>query len=192
MSHVFTSNPVTSSNPTTVSPHAWEETTGLLSSLIPQTGGGKLSLTNPQAFNASKGVLKLGLAPMSEELRAETERVLREQAMMDRDFTGHEVSLARPLPTPGIMIPTESDLLPRPPTFKTIDVEREVNIVRDARKRIRLEPSVLANIDPSSTQANTVRARALPSICTYSLHDVAEGSVMDGIKAPSHTDHNAI
>ena len=88
--------------------------------------------------------------------------------MMDRDFTGHEVSLARPLPTTqGIMLPTESDLLLRPPTFKTIDVEREVNIVRDARKRIRLEPSVLANIDPPSAQANTLRARALPSICAY-------------------------
>ena len=137
-----------------------------------------MSLTNPQAFNASKGVLKLGSAPMSEELRVETERVLREQAMMDRDFTGHEISLARPLPTQGIMLPTESDLLPRPLTFKTIDVEREVNIVRDARKRIRLEPSVLANIDPSSPQANALRARALPSICAYTLHDVAEGSVM--------------
>jgi len=121
---------------------------------------------------------------MSEELRTETERLLREQAMMDRDFTGHEVLLARPLPTQGVMIPAESDLLPRPPTFKTIDVEREVNIVRDARKRIRLEPSVLANIDPSSTQANALRARALPSICTYTLHDVAEGLVMNDIYRP--------
>lgn len=192
MSHVFTSDPVTSSNPTTVPPHAWEETTGLLSSLIPQTSGSKVSLTNPQAFNLGKGALKLGPAPMSEELRTETERVLREQAMMDRDFTGHEVSLARPLPTQGVMIPTESDLLPRPPTFKTVDVEREVNIVRDARKRIRLEPSVLANIDPSSTQANALRARALPSICAYTLHDVAEGSVMNNIKAPPCADCNVI
>ena len=192
MSHLFTSNPVTSSNPITVSPHAWEETTGLLSSLIPQTSGSKINVTNPQAFNASKGVLKLGPAPIPEELRVETERVLREQAMMDRDFTGHEISLARPLPTQGIMNPTESDLLPRPPTFKTIDVEREVNIVQDVRKRIRLEPSVLANIDPSSAQANTLRARALPSICAYTLHDVAEGSVMKDIKAFLRINHNAI
>ena len=135
-----------------------------------------MSLTNPQAFNASKGALKLGSAPMSEELRVETERVLREQAMMDRDFTGHEITLARPLPTQGVILPTESDLLPRPPTFKTIDVEREVNIVRDARKRIRLEPSVLANMDPLSPQASALRVRALPSICAYTLHDVAEGS----------------
>jgi hypothetical protein len=72
----------------------------------------------------------------------------------------------------------ESDLLPHPATFKTIDVEREVASVRDARKRIRLEPSVLANIDPNSPQASTLRARALPSICAYTLHDVAEGCVV--------------
>ncbi|KAF8168182.1 TFIID and SAGA subunit [Crassisporium funariophilum] len=166
---------VTSSNPTAVSPHAWEESTGLLSSLIPQVSGSKTSLTNPQAFNASKGALKLGLAPLQDELRAETERVLREQAMLERDTAPFDSSFGRPL-VQGVTAPTEADLLPRPPTFKTIDVEREVNIVRDNRKRIRLDPSLAANIDPNSPQAGALRARALPSICAYTLHDVAEGA----------------
>ncbi|KIM48273.1 hypothetical protein M413DRAFT_439995, partial [Hebeloma cylindrosporum] len=168
---------VTSSNPTTVSPHAWEESTGLLSSVIPQASGSKANLTNPQAFNTSKGPLKLGPAPISEELRTEAERQLREQAMMDRDLNAqYDVPMTRPLFAPGLTAPTEADLLPHPPMFKTADVDREVNLVRDARKRIRLEPSVLANIDPNSAQANALRARALPSICAYTLHDVAEGS----------------
>ncbi|KAF8971402.1 TFIID and SAGA subunit [Flammula alnicola] len=168
---------VTSSNPTSVSAHAWEESTGLLSSLIPQANGSKTSLTNPQAFNTSKGILKLGPAPISEDLRTEAERVLREQAMMDRDLNAqYDLPMTRPLVAPGLTAPTDADLLPHPPTFKMADVEREVNLVQDARKRIRLEPSALANIDPNSPQASAVRARALPSICAYTLHDVAEGS----------------
>ncbi|KAG6912022.1 hypothetical protein DXG01_000270 [Tephrocybe rancida] len=170
---------VTSSNPSSVSSHAWEESTGLLSSLIPKASGSvTTSYTNPQAFNASKGDLKLGPAPLSEELRTEAERVLREQAMLERDPNGQYESYQFPRPTsmPGMIVPSESELLPHPPTFKTVDVEREVNNVRDARKRIRLEPSALANLDVNSTQASAVRARALPSICAYTLHDVAEGS----------------
>ncbi len=113
---------------------------------------------------------------MAEDLKAETERVLREQAMLDRDISAqYDVPYTKPLIAPGLTVPTEADLLPRPPTFKSIDVEREVGIVRDARKRIRLEPSNLTNVDANSPQASTLRAKALPSVCAYTLHDVAEG-----------------
>ncbi|KAJ7092656.1 TFIID and SAGA subunit [Mycena epipterygia] len=167
---------VTTSNTTSVSPNSWEESTGLLSSLIPRTNGSTTNLTNPQAFNMLRGDLKLGPAPMSDELRNETQRVLREQALVDRDPTAqYDMQTARQT-IPGVVAPTESDLLPHPPTFRTIDVEREANHVRDARKRIRLEPSLLANTDLSSTQAAAVRSRALPSICAYTLHDVPEGA----------------
>jgi transcription initiation factor TFIID subunit 5 len=166
---------VTSSNPTSVSPHAWEESTGLLSSLIPQPNG-STSLSSAQSFNVSKGELKLGPAPIPEDLRAEAERVLREQAMVERDPSApYDIQFPRPATLPGMLAPSESDLLPHPVTFKTMDVEREVNNVRDARKRIRLEPSVLGNIDINSPQASTLKSRALPSICAYTLHDVAEG-----------------
>ena len=143
--------------------------------MIPQPSGNRINLTNPQAFNLSKGDLRLGPAPILEELRAETERVLREQAMLDRDATQFDIQFPRPAIVQGLTAPNETDLPPRPPNFKTIDVEREVNAVRDARKRIRLEPSVLHNLDINSPQANALKARALPSICAYTLHDVAEG-----------------
>lgn len=176
-SGVFTRNIVTSTNPSSVSAHAWEESTGLLASLIPQANGVAANYTNPHAFNAAKGDLKLGPAPMSEELRTETERLLREQAMVDRDPSAqYEIQLTRPV-VPGTIAPTEADLPPHPATFKTKDVEREVANVRDARKRIRLEPSTLGSIDFNSPQASAMRARALPSICAYTLHDVAEGCV---------------
>jgi transcription initiation factor TFIID subunit 5 len=150
-----------------------------LSSLIPKTNG---NITNPQAFNASNGELKLGPVPLAEELRTEMERVLREQAILDRDPAAqYDLHYLRPPTVPGVNAPSESDLLPRPPTFKTIDVKREVESVRDIRKRIRLDPSALTNVDINAPQASSLRARALPSICAYTLHDVAEGFVICGM-----------
>ncbi|KAH7883518.1 TFIID and SAGA subunit [Phlebopus sp. FC_14] len=165
----------------TVSPNAWEESTGLLSSLIPKTSQGSTSaasttIPSSNTFNASKGELKLGPPPISEELRAETERALREQAMLDRDPSAqYDIHYARPTAAPGIVSPTEADLLPHPPSFKTVDVQREVEKVRDARKRIRLEPSTLSSVDLNSV-GGAARARGLPSICVYTLHDVGEGA----------------
>jgi transcription initiation factor TFIID subunit 5 len=147
----------------------------LLSSLIPQANGGTASLTNPQAFNSSNGELKLGPAPIQEELRVETERVLREQAIIERDASVQYDSFNLRPAVQGVVAPSESDLPPLPPSFKTIDLNREVEKVRDARKRIRLEPSALASVDLNSPQSGTARARALPSICAYTLHDVGEG-----------------
>src|SRR6266849_463160 len=68
----------------TTSASKFEDSTGLLSSLIPQSNGASTPFSNPQAFNSAAGELKLGPAPISEELRAEAEKSLREQAMMDR------------------------------------------------------------------------------------------------------------
>lgn len=166
---------VTSANATAVSPNAWEESTGLLSQLIPQTSAS--ATPNPHAFNASKGELKLGPAPISEELRAETERVIREQSVLDRDPNSqYDLQFLRPPAIPGVISPTESDMLPYPQSFKTVDVQREVEKVRDARKRIRLEPSALSSVDMNSVQGGAARARGLPSICAYTLHDVGEGA----------------
>ncbi|KAK7059031.1 Transcription initiation factor TFIID subunit 5 [Paramarasmius palmivorus] len=174
---VFTGNTVTASNPSSVSPNAWEENTGLLSSLIPHANGATSKISNPQSFNSSRGELTLGLPPMNEELRTEAERILREQAMVDRDpMVNHDLASLRPQPPPGVTAPSESDLLPRPPNFKTIDVDREVQAVRDARRRIRLDPSALNGVDLNSPQASAIKARVLPSICAYTLHDVAEGA----------------
>jgi transcription initiation factor TFIID subunit 5 len=135
-------------------------------------------VTNPQAFNATKGELKLGPVPLSDELRIETERLLRDQAVMDREPPlQQDTYYQRPPTAQGVIAPTEADLLAHPPTFKTIDAHREMEKVRDARKRIRLEPSALHNVDMNSPQAGAARIRALPSICAFTLQDVPEGYV---------------
>jgi len=154
---------------------SWEDSTGLLSSLVPQSNGASTPFANPQAFNSTAGELKLGPAPILEELRVEAEKSLREQAMMDRDPAAqYDNQLIRPTTVAGIISPTAADLLPHPQTYKILDVRREVEKVRDARKRIRLDPSALSSAD-GTTQGAAARP-SLPSVCAYTLHDVHEGS----------------
>lgn len=173
---VFTANVVTASSTSSVSANAWEESTGLLSSLIPQASGSTTTtLTDPQVFNSSTGELKLGPAPVPEELRDEAERILREQSMVEQGAAAQYENFNLRPTVPGVISPAESDLPPLPPSFKTVDVRREVERVRDGRKRIRLEPSALTSVDVNSPQSGAARARALPSICAYTLHDAGEG-----------------
>lgn len=95
---------------------------------------------------------------------------------MERDPTAQfDNQLIRPAAIAGVVSPTSADLLPHPPTFKTMDVRREVEKVRDARKRIRLDPSALSVTDGNTPQGAAARQRSLPSICAYTLHEVHEG-----------------
>ncbi|KAF8588495.1 TFIID and SAGA subunit [Ramaria rubella] len=176
---------VTTSSSSSVSIHAWEESTGLLSSLTQVNGTSEPSRPmDPQAFNASRGELKLGPFPVDDALRQEAERRLREQQMngFDPEVSGSS-QLDLPFPfgvvPAGIVAPSTNDLLPRPPQFRTVDVQREMDRVRDARKRIKLDPSVLSgdvDIHGFDKQSSTARAKALPSICAYTLHDAADGA----------------
>lgn len=156
----FNAYTVTSSNPTSLASTAWEETSGLLSSFASKTNGGP-----------SKLELKLGRAPLSDDLMQEVQHTIRQQDTIDGSMGQTDMVTA----TPGLVAPSESELPPLPTPFKRVDLDREVNAVRDARKRIRLDPTSLHSVDLNSPLANAARARALPSMCAYTLHDVPEG-----------------
>ncbi|EJD04005.1 TFIID and SAGA subunit [Fomitiporia mediterranea MF3/22] len=168
---------VTSSSTTVVPSYAWEESTGLLSSVVPQSAGAtdKRALVDAAAYNASKGDVKLGPPPIDEGLQSEVERFYREQVLAgsERELTAQDL---RPSTSSDLISPQPSDMPPLPPSFKTMDVKREVERIRDARKKIKLEPSALTlEKDSSSPQAAAARARALPSICCYTMTDVGDG-----------------
>lgn len=74
----------------------------------------------------------------------------------------------------GLLAASLTDLPPQAPTFRTIDVKREVQRIRDARKRIRLDPSLLTSPIPTPL-ADSARVAALPSICAYTFHDADDG-----------------
>ncbi|SPO23892.1 related to TAF5 - TFIID and SAGA subunit [Ustilago trichophora] len=92
----------------------------------------------------------------------------------------------------GLLAASITDLPPQAPTFRTVDVKREVQRIRDARKRIRLDPSLLNGSgstsstftsgvrDPSINAlgeqgAHAARVAALPSVCAYTFHDADDG-----------------
>jgi transcription initiation factor TFIID subunit 5 len=148
-------------------------------SLIPQ--GASTSYTDATTFNAAQGPLKLGAAPLDESLKLEAERVLREEANNDPHAIASlttDILLLRPTLFPGLVEPATSEVLPQPPSFRSVDIRREVERVKDARKRIRLDPSHLTpqarNMNSSGPQVAMARARSLPSICTYTLHDTSD------------------
>ncbi|PWN48989.1 WD40 repeat-like protein [Violaceomyces palustris] len=104
----------------------------------------------------------------------------------------------RPTFSSDLLAPSLTDLPPQPPTFRTVDIRREIQKVRDARKRIRLDPS-LVNLPAASTGlvgsvpgfltgvrdptvnamgeqgARAARVAALPSVCAYTYHDADDG-----------------
>ncbi|GAK68117.1 WD40 repeat-like protein [Moesziomyces antarcticus] len=89
----------------------------------------------------------------------------------------------------GLLAAGIDDLPPQAPTFRTVDVKREVQRIRDARKRIRLDPSLATSGAATFTSgvrdaavnalgesgANAARVAALPSVCAYTFHDADDG-----------------
>jgi transcription initiation factor TFIID subunit 5 len=171
---------VTTSHSTAIKSQYWQEAAVLTNaSLIPQ--GTNTAYTDAVTFNVAQGPLKLGAAPLDDGLKQEAERVLREEANNDPHAIASlttDILLLRPALAPGLAEPTAADLLPQPLTFRTVDVKREVERVKDARKRIRLDPAHLTsqarNMNVSGPQVAMARARSLPSICAYTLHDTSD------------------
>ncbi|KDQ20487.1 hypothetical protein BOTBODRAFT_183267 [Botryobasidium botryosum FD-172 SS1] len=157
---------ITTAPTTAVQETAWEESAGLIDSLVPPINGASTTSKNykpdPRAFNASTGELKLGPAPLSAGLREETDRALSADSLSLTDdpmagpngSTSHQggdrdgdVRMNGPSSVgsadPAQISPTFADLPPYPTAFRTMDIRREVERTRDMRKRIRLDPSVL-------------------------------------------------
>ncbi|GAA5973839.1 hypothetical protein JCM11641_003185 [Rhodosporidiobolus odoratus] len=108
--------------------------------------------------------LKLGTAPLNAQLQREVQRQLKDQdgedapagpstssatatnggengAEVESLTEGEEGAPLKDDTTsnlPDLIVPFPADLPPYPATFRTLDVQREVELVREARKRIKL------------------------------------------------------
>jgi transcription initiation factor TFIID subunit 5 len=135
--------------------------------------------------------LKLGMMPMDPKLEKEVQRSLISQGIStsasNNDSSDASASASVQTPTTDVQ---SSDLPPYPPSFRTIDVKREVEKVREARKRIKLGPP------PQQQRASAakggekgeadkealmqvVRGQSgtkwnLPSVCMFTLHDTGD------------------
>ncbi|QRW00358.1 transcription initiation factor TFIID subunit 5 [Ceratobasidium sp. AG-Ba] len=165
---------------TSVSPLTLEESTGLVSSLIPSTSHAGGTASTSSAFNLAQGPLKLGPAPLTQALQEETDRVLTEEGIQQRPATA----------VPGLIAPSHAELLPQPSTWKGPDVKREVEKIRDAKKKIKLDPNVLGP-DPGESMGSVERfttaqrSGALPSVCAFTVHDAMDGMTCAGFSQDS-------
>jgi hypothetical protein len=63
--------------------------------------------------------------------------------------------------------PTNADLLPYSNNFKTLDLRREVESIREARKRIRLGPEAFRD-------KQVEKEVWKPSVCAFTIHDAGQ------------------
>lgn len=150
--------------------------------------------TGPTAASALPPPLKLGPMPVDPKLSREVQRTLQAQGLSSTtvdqsgtssfaestipgthgDSNGND---ATPSALSGYAIPpvNVSDLPPYPPSFRTIDVKREVEKIKEARRRIRLGPvgsGGEAKHAPGALLNTTGQARYnLPSVCMFTMHD---------------------
>lgn len=167
----------------------WTENTGLISALIPsereKAGTTIGSVPSPVVFNKERGALKLGPAPLPDGLADEATRLLKEEGdadvLMADGTTAKQRRLAALSNEPPLVSPELSELPPRPILFKQIEVKKEMERLRDVRKRIRLEPGLVsASSDPDlglDRAALFAKSGALPSVCAYTFHDAGDGYV---------------
>lgn len=193
-------NQVTSSHSLSLSPNVWEESTGLISKLVPplpdasdmeSNDGANELAPSAEEFNAANPGLKLGLPGPEPALKEEVEKVLHEDQMhtlqmsngpVPHHIAGTDVrSLVVP-PSNGHPVPTPSDLPPMPPNFKAIDIKREVERVRDIRRRIKLDTTAFSSMERKEFSMNgfdqrqvVARQKALPSICCFTFKDAPDG-----------------
>ncbi|KIO20458.1 hypothetical protein M407DRAFT_220655 [Tulasnella calospora MUT 4182] len=179
---------VTNASSTEVPSATWTENTGLISALIPSereragTTTTAAAVPSPALFNKERGALKLGPAPLPDGLADEATRLLKEEGdadvLMGDGTTAKQRRLGALANEPPLVSPELSELPPRPILFKQIEVKKEMERLRDARKRIRLEPAPLTASDAElglDRAALFAKSGALPSVCAYTFHDAGDG-----------------
>ena len=149
--------------------------------------------------------------PLAEDLQDEVEHVLREEqnqilrqqgkeplpprlpATMDEDEEGSRAQSAQPEEAPNpddpsadLIAPTLAELPPHPTTYRTIDLLREVERVRDARKCLRIDPKLAAeaasgNAAKPEAWPGIQRTVGLPSVCMYTFYDAEDGLTISRI-----------
>ncbi|BGP16771.1 hypothetical protein JCM10213_002164 [Rhodosporidiobolus nylandii] len=163
--------------------------------------------------------LKLGAAPVNAQLEREVARQLRdadgepapaavapapaaegEEPKDGAEQAEGEGETKNPLLAPDLVAPFPADLPPYPSTFRTLDVQREVELVREARKRIRLggeaykpEGALVkagggevgaALLGPDGKKGEE-RKVGKPSVCLFTVHDAGDALTTTSFSADS-------
>ncbi|PLW19478.1 hypothetical protein PCANC_04497 [Puccinia coronata f. sp. avenae] len=148
-----------------------------------------------QQTSAIEPPLKLGPAPKDPKLLREVSKILAQEEAPAKsaesgdipdgeiadvamaDGTKSTVHQSNPPATPiipeavpsnsDLIPPTNADLLPYSNNFKTLDLRREVESIREARKRIRLGPEAFRD-------KQVEKEVWKPSVCAFTIHDAGQ------------------
>ncbi|PLW13061.1 hypothetical protein PCASD_18230 [Puccinia coronata f. sp. avenae] len=148
-----------------------------------------------QQTSATEPPLKLGPAPKDPKLLREVSKILAQEEAPAKsaesgdipdgeiadvamaDGTKSTVHQSNPPATPiipeavssnsDLIPPTNADLLPYSNNFKTLDLRREVESIREARKRIRLGPEAFRD-------KQVEKEVWKPSVCAFTIHDAGQ------------------
>lgn len=78
---------------------------------------------------------------------------------------------------PPLVSPFPAEIPPYPVTLRTIDVVREVEKVREARKRIKLGAEAFQLGGGQGLGKEKVGEAAKPSVCLFTVHDAGDRCV---------------
>lgn len=131
--------------------------------------------------------MKLGPAIVDPKLDKEVTRIIKnEDALPDAmPGTGETdpivIDFVDPdLPESGLtplISPQPFEIPPYPVTLRTLDVSREVEKVRESRKRIKLGGLAYSNLPNPVTGELTDTGVGKPSVCLFTIHDVGESLI---------------
>lgn len=144
--------------------------------------------SGPTPASALPPPLKLGPMPIDPKLSKEVQRTLQtqglgkssEEAGMQVDSAMDKASGGGSSATYAIPPVNASDLPPYPPSFRTIDVKREVEKIKEARRRIRLGPTTSSSTSDGKLSVAALGGPAsqtkynLPSVCMFTMHDTSD------------------
>lgn len=161
------------------------------------TSSPKNDRVNQQIASASAHLtqhLKLGQPPRDPKLEKEINRFLEQN---------NEAPVApqeEPTEQTELVSPEAGEGPPYPPSFRVVDVKREVEKVREARKRIRLGPEAYSSASEGPLIGQDLQAAkqgraAKPSVCLFTMHDTGDTYVLHSYElsnGPDQTQHDWI
>jgi len=149
-----------------------------LPSSTPQSKDSRVNAQIAAASSHYNQHLRLGQPPRDPKLEKEINRFLQEAD--DEPMPPQPPAAGEEGADPNELVaPSFGEGPPYPPSFRVVDVKREVEKVREARKRIRLGPeaytsSTEGTLTSSDLQAAKQGRSAKPSVCMFTMHDTGD------------------
>lgn len=139
-----------------------------------QAGGDKRTQGKERAALGTQGDVSMDDAEVKSRSASMADPHARESSVAGEDTGDADDASA------GLQSATLADLPPQPTAFRTVDLLREVERIRDARKCLRIDPKLAPEAATADVAADVgwqgiARTVGLPSVCMYTYYDAEDG-----------------